>query len=319
MTVGISVTNGLEAVIITDARVTQGARQTDAGIKAAVFNADTFGGVIFGAGNGDYIWEVLSTINGLQQDTLKETVESANALHQARVFSYYTEYLETKMREIYMKARLIQDPGQQDEFVRIKRNELMHEYDQHQQNPANRTQFAVVGFDINGSPGIKTFCFDFGRLAQCFGDTIYLGGGADASNIYLIEELQGIDTKLLRKPDLLFYALNAYALSTLNTGVGGTPTIAMVERGGARTLGHELSVVLTNLTGAYKARVPSIGLTDDETKGFIAQVVSKGLTPDVLGNLSSRLGLSPESVGSIYMPFSSWKKKANNERYPRLQ
>ena len=56
-----------------------------------------------------------------------------------------------------------------------------------------------------------------------------IGSGSDGANLYLATRLQGIDTTHLSPEQLAFFVLNAYATSTVNQGVGGSPKLARVS------------------------------------------------------------------------------------------
>ncbi len=60
MTVGITLTNGLEAVVIADSRVSGYDRQSDSVNKMSVFTGEKYSGVIFGSGNGNFVEDIVN-------------------------------------------------------------------------------------------------------------------------------------------------------------------------------------------------------------------------------------------------------------------
>jgi len=77
MTVGIYLSNGLEAAIITDSRASGWGRQSDSNVdKMGTFSRKDYHGVIFGTGGSNLVLEV---INNLQRNIGKTLDEFANS------------------------------------------------------------------------------------------------------------------------------------------------------------------------------------------------------------------------------------------------
>jgi len=71
MTVGIYLSNGLEAAIITDSRASGWGRQSDSNVdKMGTFSRKDYHGVIFGTGGSNLVLEVINNSSSIFREIL---------------------------------------------------------------------------------------------------------------------------------------------------------------------------------------------------------------------------------------------------------
>ncbi len=180
----------------------------------------------------------------------------------------------------------------------------------------NPTNFVLVSFDKDQNK-IRQWYFNQHLNNELFLDHIEIGSGADGSNIYFAANLQGIKQGTeLKTHDLLFFALNAYNFSTINTGVGSRPTIIKVSKEENYTFPEHQVSVLANLCGAYLSRYNEKDLTTEKTKEYILSVI-KG-QKKVYDDISKAVGLNKEALIAMAIPYTVWQERANQKFFGLL-
>src|SRR3989338_6864867 len=146
MTVGIALTNGLEALVITDRRVSQGNRQSDSYTKIGEFTHKNYSGVVFGTGSGNALLGVsrnLSTKNEELDGFVRATFDD----YRKHWDAYDKDWLDEEKRLIRNKASLTDAPERKTKVTEYEERELMAKYEREQSNPQNRTEFMNVAYD----------------------------------------------------------------------------------------------------------------------------------------------------------------------------
>jgi hypothetical protein len=343
MTVGIALTNGLDAVVMTDSRVSIHGRQSDSVNKMGEFSNQLYSGVVCGTGFGNLLEGIIKNIDTFTGDDLAEFVKCMNDSYIQTLVKRREFIVSEAKSEIYRKANLyLFDDATMvairkylgmgfkgDELERYVRQEVAsfkerfdkyvdqeiksfeQSYDKDKNN--NPTSFMVVGFDMKmGKIGL--FNFSDSGVYDINSSHYELGSGADGANFYLESKLQGVDCKNLDVAGLAFFVVNAYHNATINHGVGGTPKIAIVSKKCTNVLDIERTRALTNISGAYLSEFNPEVLTPEYMDVLFDRVLT-GI-PDY-AKWAKSVGLNEETFTTMYIPLSSWQERANNLRFKK--
>ncbi len=308
MTVGLSLTNSLEAVVITDSRVSGLGRQSDSVNKMGVFSKSSlFHGVIFGTGSGNLIEGVTRSSQEVNAPTLDDYAAQTQRIFTERYTALKTQAIATLRHEIELKMGLLPE-AERGKPMEIEIHRAMDAYEEQLRNSA--TYFSLCAFD-NKQGHIRQFFINNGRENEYFGDHQEIGAGSDGANMYFFTKLQGVNPKKLTTFDLFFHGVNAYSLATVNQGVGGTPKIAFLNKKEALILDPVKVRALTNLSGAYLADF--IKPSRRKIEGTIRDIVF-AKRPDY-DSLAKDLRLSLHSLKTTAIPYSAWQERANASVY----
>ena len=314
MSVGIAFTNGLEAIAITDSRASGSGRQTDSVDKMGEFHGDKYVGVVFGTGIGNLIEGVIRNLSGFSAENLDGFVELVHKDYKDRLDNYDNSYLASMIVEIEKKARLIENEKERKQFTKQKVSEVMQKYDKSKSEWA--TYFVLIGYD-NEKGRVRLFTFDQFINYEERTNHREIGSGADGANLYLSTKLQGVDSSKLGLADLAFFALNAYATSTVNQGVGGTPKIARISREGCEIIPAEKTVVLVNLSGAYLSEFNASVLDHELIRSRFEEILDCDHPEYKI--MAQEVGLSEDTLRTTYIPLSSWQERANRRLFNQAQ
>jgi hypothetical protein len=306
MTVGIALTNGLEAIVITDSRVSGSGRESDSIKKMGEFSSKNYHGVIFGTGRVDSILGIIKNLGSVSEDNLDKYVLALHTLYKNNMDSEEKIYFASIKDEINRKSSLIENPEEREHYVRRETTRVIENYDKSKREEGF---LAIVAYDKEKGK-IRQFTFGSSSVHEQFNDHMEIGSGSDGANLYISNKLQGVDTSKLKTTDLAFFALNAYSSSTLNQGVGGTPIIAMVSARGCDVLPPEKINTLGNISGAYLSEYPSAELDLNSTRRVFHLVMDLNKVVNY-GNLAEKIGLNEETLTKMYIPYKSWQETAN--------
>jgi len=343
MTVGIALTNGLDAVVMTDSRVSIHGRQSDSVNKMGEFSNPLYSGVVCGTGFGNLLEGIIKNMDAFSGDNLAEFVKCMNDSYiqtlvkrrdyyilsvKAEIYRKADLFLfdESTMNELkkyigmgfkgdelerYMKQEVVSNKEKFDKYVEQEIKSFEQSYDKDKNN--NPTSFMVVGFDMKvGKIGL--FNFGDSGVYDINSNHYELGSGADGANFYLESKLQGVDCRNLDTAGLAFFVVNAYHNATINHGVGGTPKIAIISKEGTKVLDIERTRAMTNISGAYLSEFNPEVLTP-EFMDILFDRVLNGI-PDY-GNWAKPVGLDRDAFTTMYIPLSSWQERANNLRFKK--
>lgn len=309
MTVGIALTNGLEALVITDSRVSGSGRQSDSVNKMGEFSHNNYSGVIFGTGDGSFIKGIIDNLKGIKGENLDEYVKSIQRKFKGTIDDIDNEVIGCQRDEIRKKSGIIDDDRRRKKFVQQETAELLQRYDRNKQDPQNSTFFVIAAYDKNQNK-IRLFSLNWATHQEVNMNHVEIGSGNDAANLYLGTKLQGIDTKKLSADELRFFLTNAYCMSTVNEGVGGTPKIAKVSKDDLDVMPLDKTRGLVNLSGAYLSEL-NPNLSPSETIGYFKEIINNPRPK--YGKISKLLGINKQTLIGTYIPYSSWQERANNK------
>ncbi|MBS3146722.1 hypothetical protein J4471_03425 [Candidatus Woesearchaeota archaeon] len=311
MTVGISLSNGLESIVITDSQSTYGEyRESASSNKLGQFKSSNYHGVIFGTGSANIHHSITSRLNNFEGEKLDEYVQSINSYLFSQEETNSANYLKGKEREIHRKAIIIVNDEERKNFVSQQTLIALSDYDKlKSQNP---TYFVLVAFDILSNK-IRKFVIDSNMVPEQFHSHMEIGSGSDGANFYFTTKLQGVDTSKLQPAELTFFVCNAYCLSTINTGVGGTPKIASVNKDGVHIISVGKTRALTNLSGAYLSEFRGKRLFAQKTLEFFEEILNTD-SPNY-DKISKYIGVSKNTLISTEIPYSNWQERANSSLF----
>jgi hypothetical protein len=316
MTVGIYLTNGLETFLISDSRQSGsgGARLTDFAIKRAKIQNGNSHGIILAAGDANINDEVLKNADSFPHTTFESYLEAVYNLAKQRSNHSDKMFLDYEKEEIAKKAAAFLDERQKKKLVKSETRDLMNKYEGRKSQWYGIATFIIASFDKIANKMRHANVCNGGRepgYMELFLSHQEIGSGTDGANMYFTQELQGRNAATLSKEELAFYAINAFSVSTLNGGVGGTPQIGYVSKDCADILPDDKSRVLANLSGAYLARY-SPELSPEKTRDVILEVITQK-KPDY-NALGQILKLNEDALTTIAIPYSKWQERSHIEQ-----
>ncbi len=309
MTVGISLTNGKEAVLLADSCETSAGRLSNSTNKLHTFEGETYVGALMGAGSGHYIETLTSQLAGLRQERLEDTVHCMSDKLKAKYDYNKQRGIENQRREIALKASLIADEEKRKQFTD---QEIARAFGQYEKGWEDQNVgFLVVGYDKT-TDGVRQFLFDHNGYEEHHNIHAYIGSGMEGAHRYFYEKLQGIPHNAMKPDELLFFALNAYMHATINQGVGGAPKIALVSQEGVQIVPYRTTCALANVTAAYAAEY-SDELTRQKTEDLLKQIHRDEKFD--FRQIERYVGLNADALSTMVIPYSIWQERANAIRF----
>lgn len=295
--------NGKEAIAITDAQGSSSGRKSDSFVKLFPVNFSGYFGVLYGTGDANIF---LGSTFGHDVASLDAYVRSLYSRMKALVDTIDTNYMTRQREEITKEALVISDDGRRADFARQQELGFIQRYEQAKQN---QTWLVTVGFDREAG---RVRCYlvrETGSL-EIFTPHLEVGSGADGANFSLGTAIQGLDVTRLPAEGLLYFAVNAYHMATENVGVGGTPKIAAISGNGVMQLPDANVRALMNLSGAFLSRYSVItpGSMIGHCKGALEGMVN-------LRAISRVTGLSGEQLVRMSVPYNVWQDMANQKLF----
>ncbi|MCK4589687.1 MAG: hypothetical protein KAT77_04530 [Nanoarchaeota archaeon] len=310
MTVGISFTNSLEAIVVTDSRVSSYGRKSDSVEKVGKFEHEKYHGVIYGSGGGNIIRGVIENLDKVQGRDLEEFVEDIHQREKRRENKFEEDYLKRQKTEIQKKAKLITNPDEKKEYIKQETARLIQNFEQSKKDPQYTTSFILTAFDKE-SKKIRHFAISAQGYNELFQDHIETGSGTDGADSYFSTKLQGIDSKKLESKDLAFFAINAYSFSNINQGVGGRPKIVQITDEEVKMIDSEKTNVLMNLSGAHLSEHPE-GYSNQATRDHMGQTLNGNPNYQKIADV---LKLNQDTLKTTAIPYSSWQERSNLKRF----
>ncbi len=309
MTIGIAFTNGLEAVVVTDSRVSGSGRQSDSVDKVGILEGERYAGVVFGAGSANVVYSVIRNLEDFSGKALDECVAAIGRFLLEGVDEEVRAPLVQCDKIITTKAALIQDDSKRKEYIEKETEKAQQGVEQiFREGTHTKTSLILVAYDKNSRKLRRFSISTFGSLEAHF-PHIEIGSGSDGANMYLTTALQGLDNRTLGTNELVFFALNAHSLATINEGVGGTPNIVVVGQEGVKTLPDEKVIVLTNVSGAYMARE-----IETRTARELFSSIVNAQNPDYK-RVAEVVGVSETTLRSMAIPYGTWQERANRKEF----
>ena len=309
MTVGLAFHNGKEAVGITDSRVSGGGRESDSVDKMGEFSGDKYSGVVFGTGNGNLIEGVIRHLGRHEEEGLEKFLMSVHGDYKDIADQFDRRVLAAEREEIEKKAFIIRDEKEKEKFIKESTAHLQNNFADSKNNEA--THFVMIGYDARAER-LRQFQFGSKMYSELFRSHVEIGSGADGANIHFGTKLQGIDTRKLGRTDLAFFTTNAYCLSTIDQGVGGTPKIATVSSDGTVILPTKKAMTLVNLSGAYLSEFNHDALSSVSTRALFGKVMNGD--PDYEG-IAKILEVNEDTLTSAYIPYAQWQERSNRRLF----
>ncbi|MEK6920634.1 MAG: hypothetical protein AABX82_02025 [Nanoarchaeota archaeon] len=314
MTVGISLTNGKEAIVIADSRSTasNGGRQSDSAEKLLHYQGKNYHGFLLETGSATYTEATYAQVKGSSYDSLDHLVAAVKSIYGGIFDRNDQAYLESQKKEIEKKAALIDKEEERTRYVAQEIERLMHMFGTRKSEPAYNSHFAAAGYDANANR-VRLFWINENVVTELQMPYVLIGSGSDSAHLYFTAKLQGTKKETLTKEELYFYALNAHSFATLNAGVGGTPLIGITDAEKSRLVVPERTIAAVNISGAYLAEGHD-GLTGKRTKNYVAEVL-EDRNPGYKA-IAKELGLTIETLTTLVIPYSSWQERANRQLFP---
>jgi hypothetical protein len=337
----------------TSGRQTNIIRQSDSINKLKEYTNSNFRSITIGTGNADYVVGTFSDIDNLlsnsnmsnsnnnyvnsndsqanndnanngvnvgvnksdsnKEYSIDEFVGHLYKTQRDRILKIDNTILSAHRSELNLKANLILDEKEREDFMRSRIGMLMDEYDKSKNE--NSTNFMISSYDQKNDK-IRLFGMGIYGYSEFFQNHAEIGSGSDGANSYLTATLQGVDSTTLVLEDLLFFGLNAHSMSTMNQGVGGTPKIAIITKDNTRLLDYERTLLLANLSGAYISERYEKDFSSDLFVDMITTILSPNYNA-VVETLPKDLKDDFKLLKDVYIPFSSWQESSSRNAFKK--
>ncbi|NIA04279.1 MAG: hypothetical protein GWP09_02925 [Nitrospiraceae bacterium] len=357
MTVGISLINHKlnESITVTDARESYENRQSNSASKLTELDTNLFNGVVYGTGNGDTIKLVHRKIEEITRRNYNKGIESFVEKifnyygdREEKFKNISTKHIKSetinKLRIVPLsELRILLDREKQknkknnpndkslddilnhletyvsekiDGILDNSINKALKDYNEYQK--ISNTELVFILYDKQKKT-VRSFISTLQAWKEIFTDHIEVGSGNDGANFYLINQLQGVNLNSdIQLNTLLFYAINAYNYSTLNQGVGGTPTVTLMKADKRTTLLPFQVKTLVNLSGIYLARLDEVPLKTSQVKDYYRKVINTTSSSYTFySDLADELGLNKQTLTGLTIPYSSWQESSTLHLFSR--
>ena len=214
--------------------------------------------------------------------------------------------MQAQKNEAFKKASLYPEGEEKEKFIKRELVQIRKSFERNKRETAS--YFILVAYDQQSNKA-RIFYINSQRQIEDPKGHQEIGSGMDGANLYLVSKLQGTDTRKLSEIELAFYVVNAYSLSTVNQGVGGTPRIARISKNGCNMLPTERTIALTNLSGAYLAEFPGSDLSTNIMREHIKEIMDAE-NPNY-DAIAEKLRLNNDTLTTMCIPYSSWQERAN--------
>lgn len=285
MTVGIFLTNGIEAIVLCDEMVTIGGRQSASVTKMGDLVTDNYSGVLIGAGDGNTLFGAISTYERKElPKTLDACVEEVRRYMAAKIERDDKQWLDEQLANSMTRASIL-TPDETVRYIAFERERIFQAFDGRKQmqsrNPS--TQILIAAYDKTAQK-IRSFIVADNHSYELYIPHLEIGSGSDSAQLYFLENLQGLDPKRMDVGELAYGAGCAYLKSTLNVGVGGTPRVAILTPNGVVKLSSYKSAFLTNVCGYSLIGDLSVETMNDAIRAIVGVGEDETIFPSILEN-----------------------------------
>jgi len=306
MTVGIVVCNALESIVIADARGSMSGRKIYVNRKLTTFSGENYNGALCGAGDINHLYDIYNNLKNISGENLDDFVKGIHRHFRGKINDEYDLLLKSVKEDVEQGASLIEDEQAKEAYISAVTGDKIEQYNVDREGIDSIV--LVSGFD--GESGrIRNYGIMKGTYEESLNPFVSIGNGTDASNLNFAAKFLGIDPDKLRTEDLLFFAINGYSWSTLNEGIGNTPTIAHISEGNTTLLSTKQSLACLNLSGGYLAEFnPELNVRT--ARGYIRDILDGSVDYEKIASLLER---DEETITSTVIPYTSWQETANRK------
>lgn len=146
----------------------------------------------------------------------------------------------------------------------------------------------------------REFFMDIGMIA---------GSGTDGAHNYLADKTVNFERATLQ--EMVWETLAAHARSTMNTGVGGTPSLHIVGQNGVVALNRAQRVALANVANMYSAELFPEIVSRQTGPGLVKSVLDEQYGP--IQEIAERAGFFLSGFTDTYVEPSSWKERVKEQ------
>jgi hypothetical protein len=321
MTVCISLTNGTEAVVMADAMRSFSTRESASARKYTVFAGDGYHSVVTGTGATTILASVLESGRDPKKNNYDTFLKNLAYDFRKRATDRWQALLEYRREEIRMRALVHLDDKTREEFLKSQYGEAQTVINKLKED--ERSMLCITSY--TREPTGKTNI----HLAQIDGDyglqtrpmiTFPAGSGRDLAEARLLKETQGVELSSLKIDQLAFMAAYAYIEATMNVGVGGTPSLLIVDSAGVKELDARKARAITHLAGAYEARFRGAPNYPPEIAQYCGEVVRKEGEDleSLFAELAERLKLTINVLTTMPTALHQWYERRNADLRDKL-
>ena len=306
--------NNLEAIIITDSRGTYSGRESDAYSKIETFEKNDCHGALFGSGSANLLFGAFREVKEAKGNSIEKIANEIRKKHERRLWKieqsmldYISSETKKKVNELHKKANSEAYPLDLSNYFQSEITNgigIVNNW-----KDSHRTEFLIAGVDAAESPEIKMFYFSEEIFSPIYDSFFVLGSAQDASEMYFLEQLTKDGLK--NTEDLIFHALNGFHTGCNNVGVGGLPSIVIINKDGIKNIPKKEVIALMNLTGAYLSGYIRDKIDKKSFLNLIKEMYNEN--PDAIKEASKITKLNTEYFKKLAIPYSSWRMLCNGD------
>lgn len=178
---------------------------------------------------------------------------SENGLDMSKVPPELMKQLKEMELNLFNYIASQQFDKQMQKYNQILDEKLMRTSNEMREYYKKVKSAVLIDFYDKKQKKLRRFYVDASEKAEVELPYITNGIGKDGADFYLLQKTQGIDPDDISLGEILFHTGMAYAASTINRGVGGTPNITITDKHCAKVLAKEHNAAITNICGAANA------------------------------------------------------------------
>jgi hypothetical protein len=344
MSISISMCHGirpLEAVVVSDRRVSTGSSVSDSEQKLCIFESRNYYGVLVGVGVANYLKGIMRELPEIKADHLDDFTAKIHSAYMNLRRVQARQWTDDKMEDILMRSGLFSPENQkkiitarsgfisekeQEDFIRITTQEADLKYQEvmkseiqkalevyDQINSRSKMNLTITAFDRKKGIIRQFYQTELGSEER-FSDIMSEGSGSPGAEHYFAHAFQGITKSMhLKTSDLIFYALNGYNNARINNGVGGDPEIVVVSGLGVNEILDRTSIALSNLSCGYLSNFADSVLTHTVTRELVNRILDSDNT--VYQELAKILETDIATLTTVSIPYSEFQVRANKKHF----
>ncbi|MEK6967519.1 MAG: hypothetical protein AABX51_02730 [Nanoarchaeota archaeon] len=310
MTIGISLQNGLEAVVLIDTRKLNGQNISDSVRKAGQVQG-AFPSVLFGIGEEGIIRETTRRFNRAQSSSYDAAIEQVFEYLRSEIDRLDARNLSAITSQAQKISSAYPEPNRRAQILDFETTQGIQNLKQQSVNDYRQnTHFGLVGFD-NEENRIRQAIIYPHNFVNYDAAHMELGSVKEAVFSSLGLKLSGVDTTKLSVPQMAHFVVNAYTSATTAYTVGGVPLIGIVREEGTQFLSDDTSTALMNASGAYQSGFALFPIAEQ------LHAFEEGMAGNY-ARISTHVKMDVEMLTRMPTRYADWQMRVNADVFPRL-
>ena len=291
MTLGVVLSNGKEAAVLTDRRVIEHDRKDDSVVKFKRYRAHGYHGILFWAGSRELSQTAINRSKDSQPDDFacnRDYIHHIKGALGSILREKQEEYLSDAMDSIDSSAASVPD-DEREQFVKKERAQAEQSaegyrrrivpvfgfcaFEKNQYHSEHRE--TESGEDVQHI-GLKIRLLEQEKYKRITSNFLVIGAAGGDADSYLRSEGASSDTSDMDLSELVFHVMKAYTTSLYRYDVGGTPDLNLVtpDRVITYTNGNTQRALLANIMVAHHAKLTPSLASEEVCRQMIEGIIN---------------------------------------------